>query len=67
MLGKRPHVTKDMKKVLIRPITLEEVKEVVMALPRGKAPSIDGVPIEFFQENLDVTSKDIWNAITEMI
>jgi len=60
-------VTKGMNQVFIRPITLEEVKEVFMALPQGKAPYIDGIPTKFFQENLDATSKDIWKAITKML
>jgi hypothetical protein len=60
-------VTKGMNQVFIRPITLEEVKEVFMALPQGKAPHIDGIPTKFLKENLDATSKDIWKAITKML
>jgi hypothetical protein len=60
-------VTEGMNQVFIRPITLEEVKEVFMALPQGKAPHIDGIPTKFLQENLDATSKDIWKAITKML
>ncbi len=60
-------VTKGMNQVFIRPITLEEVKAVFIALPQGKAPHIDGIPTKFLQENLDATSKDIWKAITKML
>lgn len=37
-------VTKGMNQVFIRPITLEEVKAIFIALPQGKAPHIDGIP-----------------------
>jgi hypothetical protein len=37
-----------------------------MALPRGKAPGVEGVPMEFFQKYMNATSMDLWKAITKM-
>ncbi len=38
-----------------------------MALIKGKAPNIDSVPTELFQEYMDATSMDLWKAIMEML
>lgn len=35
---------------MTKTLTLEEVIEAIIFLPKGKAPRHDGIPTEFFQE-----------------
>jgi hypothetical protein len=34
-------------------LTLEEVVEAIISLPKGKASSHDSLPTKFFQENME--------------
>jgi hypothetical protein len=34
---------------ICKDIFLEEVQKAIKSLPKGKAPSLDGIPIEFFE------------------
>jgi hypothetical protein len=38
---------------LIKDLTLKEIQEAILAMPKGKAPGCDGIPSEFFQEFVD--------------
>jgi hypothetical protein len=44
---------KDMNAEMTQELTLEEVVEAITSLPKGKAPSHDGLPTKFFQENVE--------------
>jgi len=35
---------------LVKELSLKDISEAIKALPKGKAPGHDGIPIEFFQE-----------------
>jgi hypothetical protein len=35
---------------LVKELSLKDISEAIRALPKGKAPGHDGIPIEFFQE-----------------
>ena len=46
-----PHVLSEADNLdLCRPITEEEIEDVVMSMPRDKAPSPDGIPVEFYMK-----------------
>jgi hypothetical protein len=44
------NVTQAMNERLTRDLSLKDVTDTIKALPKGKAPGHDGVPMEFFQE-----------------
>lgn len=46
-----PKLSNEQKQLLDSDITLEEVIEVIRALPTGKAPGPDGFPTDFFKEH----------------
>ncbi|GBG92504.1 hypothetical protein CBR_g55777 [Chara braunii] len=49
-----PHRFKqDQRLSLDRPLTLEELKEAVADMAKGKAPRDDGLPVEFYQATWD--------------
>ena len=54
-----PQISKEMYDLLESDITLDEIEKAVFALPNGKAPSTDGIPIEFY--------KAFWNKIRYLI
>jgi len=57
-------ITQDMNDYLMRPISLEELEEVVFGMPKGKAPGPDGFPVEFFQE-FWVINHDLLEVVKE--
>ena len=49
----------------MRPISLEELEEVVFGMPKEKAPGLDGFLVEFFQEFWDITNHDFLEVVKE--
>ncbi len=45
-----PKVSPTMNERLVKDLSLKDITEAIRALPKGKAPSHDRIPIEFFQE-----------------
>ena len=60
-------VTAEHNSELLKPITPEEVSEAVKQLPTGKAPGVDTIPAEFYQEVWDDIEFDIYNFVSETI
>ena len=52
---------------LLKPLTQKEVKEAMKQLPSGKAPGVDAIPAEFYQELWDDIGPDIFNFAEEAI
>ncbi len=52
---------------LTQKLTLAEVHGAIRALPKGKAPGHDGVPMEFFNECAQEVAPDLLNAFTAML
>ena len=50
---------------LLRPISLEELEEVVFGMPKGKAPGPDDFPIELFQKFRDIINHDLLEVVKE--
>jgi len=48
-------------------LSLEEVCNVIKALSKGKAPSHDGIPMEFFHKFEQKIAPDLLQAFTEML
>lgn len=60
-------VSEEHNRELLRPLTMEEVKEAMRQLPVGKAPGVDAIPAEFYQELWDDIGNDIFNFADETI
>ena len=58
-------VTPEHNLELLKPLTMDEVSEAVKQLPAGKAPGIDAIPAEFYQELWDDIDQDIFNFVLE--
>jgi hypothetical protein len=48
-------------------LTLEEVVEAITSLPKGKAPSHDGLSTKFFQENMEETAPTLLLVFRTML
>ncbi len=54
-----PQVDADTNAVLDAELSLNELSTALMSLANGKAPSIDGLPVEFYESFWPVVSEDL--------
>ena len=52
---------------LLMPLTQLEVAEAMKQLPAGKAPGVDAIPSEFYQELWEDIETDVFNFVTESV
>jgi hypothetical protein len=51
---------------LTQELTLKEIQEAILAMPKDKAPGCDGIPTEFFQEFMSEVSLTLLQAFSAM-
>jgi len=56
-----------MNERLTKDLTIKEVSEAIRALPKGKAPGHDGVPMEFFHEFVSEVVPTLFHAFVAML
>jgi hypothetical protein len=52
---------------LTKDLTLKEVKEAIVAMPKDKAPGCDGIPTKFFQEMMEEILPTLLHAFSAML
>jgi len=57
----------EINETLTRQLTLNEILTAIKALPKGKAPGNDGLPMEFFHECAEETAPVLLQAFTAML
>ena len=60
-------VTNEHNVALLMPLTQLEVVEAMKQLPAGKAPGVDAIPSEFYQELWEDIETDVFNFVTESV
>ncbi len=60
-------VTGDANDGLVNSLSVEEVSKAIRALPKGKAPGHDGIPMEFFHECIQEIAPDLHQAFTTLL
>jgi hypothetical protein len=60
-------VSGDINETLTKKLTLSEIHIAINALPKGKAPGNDGLPMEFFHECAEETTPILLQAFTAML
>jgi hypothetical protein len=60
-------VSGEINETLTRQLTLNEIFTAIKALPKGKAPRNDGLPMEFFHECAEETAPVLLQAFTAML
>ncbi len=59
--------TANVNEALTQNLTLEEIHKAIEALPKGKAPGHDGIPIEFFQACASEVAPTLLKAYMAML
>ncbi|KAL7876995.1 hypothetical protein SRHO_G00036380 [Serrasalmus rhombeus] len=57
----------DNKDMLDLPLTLDELKTAAFQMSVGRAPVIDGLPMEFYKTSWDHTGQDLLSVLSECI
>jgi hypothetical protein len=52
---------------LTRDLTIKDILDAIKALPKGKAPGHDGVPMEFFHEYVEEVASTLLQAFAAML
>jgi hypothetical protein len=52
---------------LTKDLTLKEVQDAILVMPKGKAPGWDGIPTEFYQEFVSKISPTLLQAFQTML
>ena len=60
-------ISDEQNKLLIAPVTEEEVKEALFSMHPDKSPGIDGISLAFYQHFWNITSKDVFFAVSHCI
>jgi hypothetical protein len=60
-------VSSETNQELTKDLTLKEVRDAILEMPKGKAPRCDGIPTEFFQEFIDEISPTLLQAFSAML
>jgi hypothetical protein len=60
-------VTQDTNVSLIKDLTIRDILDAIKALPKGKVPGHDGIPMEFFHEYADEVAPTLFRAFTAML
>jgi hypothetical protein len=58
-------ITQEQNASLLRPITLEEVYQVLQDTPKGKAPGLDGFTSDFFHHCWQMIKEEVWEIIED--
>jgi hypothetical protein len=58
-------VTDEQNINLNKPITKEEIDQVVQEMPNGKAPGPDGFTVEFFKACWEVVKHDVYRVVED--
>lgn len=60
-------VTDEHNRELLKPLSSKEVTTALKQLPTGKAPGIDAIPAEFYQELWEDIEPDVFNFVSETL
>ncbi len=60
-------VTQDINASLTKDLTVRNILDAIKALPKGKAPGHDSVPMEFFHEYAEEVAPTLLQAFTAML
>jgi len=60
-------VSPDTNEGLTRDLTIKDILEAIRALPKGKAPGHDEIPMEFFHELVEEVAPSLLSAFTTML
>ena len=66
-LDKLTPLSEEAKTKVVRPVTYEELEEIVKSCPNGKSPGLDGLSYEFYKATFDVIGKEFHEVIKDQL
>ena len=60
-------ITNEQNNKLTKQIEITEIKEAIQSMENGKSPGIDGIPIEFYKEFIEIIKKDLQKTYNEIL
>ncbi|XP_074290689.1 uncharacterized protein LOC141617395 [Silene latifolia] len=57
--------TEEQRQTLLSPVTHDEIKEIIFAIPNDKAPGPDGYSSKFFKDSWEIVGGEISNAVLD--
>ena len=60
-----PSVTREDNDMLVKPVSMQEVEEVVNQMALGKAPGLDGFTSNFFHHFWDMVKEEVVEIVEE--
>lgn len=58
-----PHLDEEQQKELDAPLSFEEVTKAVHQLSSGRAPGVDGLPVDFYKAFWGIIGKDLFDVL----
>lgn len=58
-------ITEEQNNMLMREVTPTNIEEIVMEMPKNKAPEPDGFIVEFFQEYQQIIGKEVVRIVED--
>ncbi|XP_074314795.1 uncharacterized protein LOC141650879 [Silene latifolia] len=62
-----PVITDDLKLLLLKPITKDEIKATMFSIPAAKSPGPDGFTSHFYKDSWDIIGNDVVGAIKDFL
>jgi len=50
---------------LMRPVTMEEVEQVIWEMPKGKSLGLDGFTMDFYQAYWPIVKNEVWEVVED--
>ena len=60
-------ITNEQNNTLTKQIEITEIKEAIQSMENSKSPGIDGIPIEFYKEFIEIIKKDLLKIFNEIL
>jgi hypothetical protein len=58
-------INENHNEALMRPVTMEEVEQVIWEMSKGKSPGPDGFTVDFYQACWPVIKNEVWEAVED--
>jgi hypothetical protein len=58
-------INENHNEALMRPVTMEEVEQVIWEMPKGKSPGPDGFTVDFYQACWLVIKNEVWEVVED--
>jgi hypothetical protein len=58
-------INENHNEALMRPVTMEEVEQVIREMPKWKSPRLDGFTVDFYQAYWLVVNNEVWEAVED--